>query len=177
MASSKVIIITGSKGEGKTTKLQELVKLIKESGISINGIIAEALIINNKRNTYSLLDIESNNSYILCSSNTIKNAIKIGNFFFNKDAIKFGNQIIMSDRDDKNILVIDEIGPFELKDKVWHNSLNTQLNHTNNLIIITVRNSLIKEVIQKYNIKNPKIFSVGENTENIINEILTYVNS
>ena len=42
MVKNKVIIITGNKGEGKTTKLQRIVKLIKKEKISMTGFLAYA---------------------------------------------------------------------------------------------------------------------------------------
>ena len=40
MANNKVIIITGNKGEGKTTKLLNIIDLLKKDNIRIAGFTA-----------------------------------------------------------------------------------------------------------------------------------------
>ena len=171
MVENKVIIISGKKGEGKTTKLQNIVVALKNENIIINGFTSTASIVNGERNTYSLVDVNTNKSIVLSSSIPETNYIPIGRFFFNPIAITMGEELLTSKDNTKSVSIIDEVGPFELQDNVWHNSLTNLIRNTNNLIIIVIREKLMNEVINKYKFKYYTIFNLDNDDKAIINEI------
>lgn len=171
MANNKVILITGNKGEGKTTKLRGIARILKQEKIPVVGFLATAEINNGHRNTYKLSDINTGISNQLCSSIPQQNHQKIGKFYFNEETLKLGNSILNNIGNEKKVVIIDEIGPFELQEKLWHLPLLYQLNKTTNVVIISVRNSLVEDVIKKYSITNYRCYKVIDNDEEIINEI------
>ncbi len=175
MTNNKVIIITGSKGEGKTTKLQSLIKLLLKKNIPITGFIAPASFVDGERNTYNLKGIGSEETITLCSSISQIGYEKIGSFYFNNPAIILGNQILKSASRNNKIIVIDEIGPFELKGKVWYNSMLSAMKQDGKVIIITVREILVEEIVVKFNIDNYSVFSTNDDNQDIINEIDTFL--
>ena len=134
MSSNKVIIITGNKGKGKTTKLLNIIDLLKKENIRIAGFTAESEWNNGERNKYILVDINSDTSITLCTSNPCEGYKQYGRFFFNPEAIKFGQELLASHRNEKLVVVVDEVGPFELENKVWHSPLKYHLENTQNTI-------------------------------------------
>ena len=164
----KVIIVTGEKGEGKTTFLQKIVDTLKSENISVSGFTAPASIINGRRNTYSIMDIETGKLKKLCSREKSPGFIQIGSFWFDPMVINYGNTILEKA---KNVIIIDEIGPMELEGKVWHKGLTKLLKSKYHIIILSIRISLIKDVLNHYSLKNCSIFSVNDNVNNIINEL------
>ncbi len=169
--NNKVIIITGEKGEGKTTKLLSIINLLNKEKISTIGFTAKAEWEDGERNKYTLDDINSNNTITMCSAKPNENYSQYGRFYFNPLATSFGNNILSNNENKKSVIVIDEVGPFELDNKLWHKSLIHNLKNTKNIILISVRETLVKSVINKYNLNNVKVFTLNEPIRNIISEI------
>ena len=174
MVKNNVIIITGNKGEGKTTKLQRIVKLIKKEKISMTGFLAYADLKDGDRNGYTLVDIVSSKSIILCSNEPCSTYEKIGRFYFNPLAIKFGQKLLNTNPVEKTLIVIDEVGPFELQNKIWYDSLVYQLGIPKNVILLIVRTKLVDEIIRKFEITNTNIYKLSVDDIDIVNEIKTH---
>lgn len=174
MVKNNVIIITGNKGEGKTTKLQRIVKLIKKEKISMTGFLAYADLKDGDRNGYTLVDIVSSKSIILCSNEPCSTYEKIGRFYFNPLAIKFGQKLLNTNPVEKTLIVIDEVGPFELQNKIWYDSLVYQLGIPKNVILLIVRAKLVDEIIRKFEITNTNIYKLSVDDIDIVNEIKTH---
>ena len=169
--NNKVIIITGNKGEGKTTKLLNIIDLLKKENIRIAGFTAVSEWNNGERNKYILVDINSDKSITLCTSNPCEGYKQYGRFFFNPEAIKFGQELLASHRNERLIVVVDEVGPFELENKVWHSPLKYHLENTQNIILLSVRKKLVNDVLEKYNLHNATIYDIEEPIHNIIRKI------
>jgi hypothetical protein len=63
---SKVYIITGTKGQGKTTLLSKIIDTLKQNGVNVSGILAPELVENGERVGYFVRDIESGEQMELC---------------------------------------------------------------------------------------------------------------
>ncbi len=173
MHSDRAIIITGVKGSGKTTKLLNIIRLLKDKGIGIIGFIAVGEWLNGKRNKYTLVDAATEKSIVVCSVVQKEGYSKFGRFYFNPQAIKFGEKILLEHVTKQRVVVIDEVGPFEMEDRVWHSSLKFQLNSTNNILLIAVRESLVSDVMKKYNLTSASIFNIRVQNSDIVKEVIS----
>jgi len=169
--NNKVIIIKGNKGDGKTTKLKNIVNLLKTANVGVAGFVAVGEWQNGKRSKYTLVDILTFKMSVICTVTATDGYQKHGRFYFNPNTIEFGENVLANIPTKKNVVVIDEIGPFELDGEVWHNSLQSLLNNTNHVLLISVRNKLIDEVINKYKLKNMLVFDVKSSDNEIIKKI------
>ncbi len=160
MKKSRVFIISGEQGEGKTTRLQEVIKLLRPAFPDIFGFYAIGEWENGYRNRFRLVDIRTGNVHLLCYREGQANLSKIP-FVFIEDTLRKGMQII-SDGMAQNgrLAVIDEIGRFELKGKVWYQSLKKLLGN-GFPVIITVRKNQLEAVIEKFGLKGARIFFTG----------------
>lgn len=174
MSGNNVIIITGVKGEGKTTKLKSIIEILKLEKLPLLGFTAQANCKDGDRDSYSLVDICTEIPVLLCTAKEEPNYIKYGSFYFNPSAISYGQKLLIDKGGTKKIVVIDEIGPFELVNQVWHSSLYHQLNNTNNLIILTIRTKIIKDVIRKYNISRYSVYNINDQDHEITLKIKEY---
>ena len=66
---------------------------------------------------------------------------------------------------DNDLVIVDEIGPFELDGKIWANSLTRLLDRQCCALLLVVREQLITEVIQKWKLNDPVIIDI-EQTKN-----------
>ena len=172
MASQKVFIITGAQGEGKTTRLKEVLGLLQKNRRTFAGFVAEGTWENNKRTAFTLVNIQSGESVPLCSIVAKDNCLQEGRFYFNRAAIARGEKWLLDcDVSSAEFAVIDEIGIFELDNKIWHTAFQKLLNQSDCHLIITVRKSIIDRIIQKYRLKNVEVFSVKDKAVEIAERI------
>ena len=172
MNRNKVIIITGNKGEGKTTKLLSIIEMLKEESVNITGFVAIGEWKNGERSKYTLVDITTDKSAIICTDTQTSGYTKHGRFYFNPKAIAFGENTLLKAQRKNSVIIIDEIGPFELDGKVWHNSLVHHLEKTQNILLLSVRKKLVNNIIKKYKLNNVSYYSTDASDDNIVNEII-----
>ena len=163
MQNSSVYIISGEQGSGKTTMLKSIIAELQSKGVKVGGFLAEGSWKNGIRDGFSLLRIIDNYAIPLCQSKPKEGYFNLGRFWFNPDAIKIGEESLRIDMTkDISIVVIDEIGIFELQKKVWYNSFMQILNERRIPLIISVREKIMKEVIKNFRLKNVTLFKSDE---------------
>ena len=174
---NKIIIITGEQGSGKTTFLQEMIFGLANNDVQIAGILAEGFWKNYERDHFELIDLKSKNSILYCQREPNDGWEKLRHFYINPDGQKFG-EAALDPKYLKNadIIVIDEIGPFELKGKGWAKVIKSILKMLPEKIMIwVVRESLLNEVIDHFKILPLKIYNVekvcSENITSYINKL------
>ncbi len=168
-----VFIVTGEKHSGKTTYIQNVVECLNNNNIKHGGFIAEGEFENNQRSKFTLKNLTNNEQHIICSTTPTDNDLKVGRFYFSKEGIEFGENILQPENlSDNKIVFIDEVGPFELKGKGWSNSIEKLLENPDILQIWTVRESLKYEVLKRFDITNALIFDISkDNTKNACDKI------
>ena len=157
--NNKVYIITGEQGSGKTTFLKTLVTQLQERKIIVGGFIAEGLWKVGKRSGFNLFSIRDTITIPLCTKEPVQTYFQLGKFYFNPVALKTGNKIIKKDYQVSDLMVIDEIGIFELKEQIWFDALKYLLKKTEKPVIITVRKKIVSVVIDKFALKNVTVFT------------------
>jgi len=146
---SGIYIYTGEIKSGKTTRLQ---KFISENPGS-DGILAP--LINGKKH---LVRIKTKETKLLESDGADSKAelTKICSYDFLKSVFDWGQaQLLEASRSEPGILIIDEIGPLELRGEALEPAVSEILKNSpayKTKIIIVVRNFLLTKVIEHYNL-------------------------
>ena len=173
MQNSNVYIISGKQGSGKTTMLKSIIGELQSRDVKLGGFIAEGSWKNGIRDGFSLLRIIDNYTIPLCQSEPKKGYFNIGRFWFNPDAIKIGEEAIhITMTKDVDMIVIDEIGIFELQEKIWYNSFMQLLNESKLLLLISVRSKILNEVIKVFKLSNYFLCSTEDKVNSIVNVIM-----
>ena len=172
--NKKIYIITEDEHKGKTTFVKNIVSRLLNSGINIQGFIAEAVIIDKKLSGYDLKNVQNNKKIQIITKEKHDNWLKLGSYFFNPKGFGFGINILNNKNiNNADLIVIDEIGPLELSGKGWCNQINNLLTGNSVSMIWVVRKSIIKEVIEKWEISNYEIINISLHNENeIFNKII-----
>lgn len=88
---------------------------------------------------------------------------KTGRFYFNPGAISLGNKILCNpDINNNDLVVVDEVGPFELDGKIWADSITKQIMGGSSPLLWVVRRQLAGKVIGKWKLKDPVIMDVDK---------------
>ncbi|MFO8234108.1 MAG: nucleoside-triphosphatase [Bacteroidales bacterium] len=158
--SKKTFIITGSIGEGKTTQLQKIIETLKKQEISIGGIISPRIVENKTTKGYDIVDIMTNERAAFLRKTGDEKLPGIGNYNILSEGLKKGNNAIKNSQNNQ-VIVIDEVGRLELNNKGWAENIEYLLNGSKSYLILSVRDRFIKQVINKWSLKDYKILDVS----------------
>ena len=176
-SQTPVIIISGDIQEGKTTFLIELITMLKNRNVKINGFIAKGIHDENGRIGYDLEDVVSGESIPYIRNKNSNNAYRHGKYYFSREGFDFGEKILNNIRKlNTDIAVIDEVGPVELKGKAWAENIEKLVNIYRVPQLWLVRKPLLKRVIRQWNIGEVMVIDIGtENVDDVIDEILLFI--
>jgi nucleoside-triphosphatase THEP1 len=174
---TQVIIITGEISEGKTTFVKDLAMSLIKQNIRIAGFICPGIDENGDRKGFSIINLETSGQFQLCTKEPQEDWFKHGPFYFNPKGIEFGEEILNPvNLNEKQLVIIDEIGPVELKNKGWNNSIEKILSVSLIPQVWVVRKSIVDKIIRKWNTGNIYIFDIKKSSikevENKIMELI-----
>lgn len=160
--SPPVFIITGEQGQCKTTFLHQVLGLIVGANVRVRGTIAPGHVRDGRRSGFTLVDLATGEHEELCSIDPDPRCEVHGRFYFRPEALAFGRRALAPpDPRSTDLLVVDEVGRFELQGAVWADSLDRLVGHPHPPMIWTVRRRLLHTVVERWNIKNAVVVDVG----------------
>jgi nucleoside-triphosphatase len=150
-----IIIFSKPIHSGKTTSLMHWCKEKK----NVKGILMPE--VNGTKYFYDIEQKEYFNAEFLNDPKLDDDLQIIGKYHFSNAAFKKANEIIIHALNKKNdLIIIDEIGKLELQEKGFHSSLKSILKLSSDInLLIVVRDTLIKEVTDFYQISHYRIIS------------------
>jgi nucleoside-triphosphatase len=161
----KVYAVTGKIHEGKTKFTEQLIIKLQDANIKLKGFTAIGKFNDMIRTEFSIHDIQSGESEILCKSREIKGNKNTERFIFQEKGLELGRKILnIQNITENEIIVIDEIGPYELKGKGWSESIESLINSGNNKMIWVVRKNLIYDIFRRFGITDAVIFDISEDS-------------
>ena len=172
-STSRVVILTGIQGDGKTELVKALIRSAQTNHISFAGFYSEGTWLDNERDRYQIVDITTGSSELLCDRDDPKSEQQAGPFSFRKPGLAYGCEILKSiPARDKSMVIIDEIGHLELKNSGWSGCMDNLMARQQPMLW-TVRPSLLDDVVAKWNI-HPLILSAKETN---LETLMTCINS
>lgn len=168
-----VYIIVGRQGSGKTTFLKKLIVELQLKKIKVGGFIAEGYWKDDIRFGFNLIGIQDSISISLCTKESVQGYLPLGNFHFNPEAIKMGNEIIARDQNQSDIIILDEIGIFELEEKVWFDAFKDLLQSYLKPVLISVREKILTDVIEKFKLQHICVFSADDDIKDCCDTIIS----
>ena len=162
-----IFIITGETGSGKTTFLLNLIDELHCKALSIAGFAALSVPQDGPSGSFNILDLVSGKILPLASRRFTRGWEKFGKFYFNPDGILMGKNILEDPLImNHDLVVVDEIGPFELEGKIWAESLTRLLARRSCSVLLVVREHLVEKVIQEWNLGDVMIIDFGKTKPN-----------
>ena len=153
-----IFIVSGEKESGKTTFLLNLLSLLQRNGFLAAGFVA---LHDVESDCYQIKDIKTNVTTPLMQRVATFEE-RPHHFKFFPQGVKLGNDCIRKLMvHPPHIAVIDEIGGYELRGKLWSNSF-TQLVESSIPLIFTVKDRLLDKVVAKWGIEPSHIFNSAD---------------
>lgn len=171
MEKKTIFIISGPRGSGKTMFISEVYDFLSIFENNIQGFISKGEFNDEGQKNFNLKVLGDKLELPLASRKYTKGYIETGDFFFNPVAVKKGQGIILSAIENNSpILIIDEIGPLELKEEIWHEPFLDAINTFKGIIIFTCRRKMIEKVIEKYKITEAFVEEVQKTSPRKVGE-------
>jgi nucleoside-triphosphatase THEP1 len=147
LANSRIYILTGEKHSGKTTRLLNAI----QNRDNVYGILTPD--IDGQR---FFMDIRTKELFPMEAQADEPNALVIGKYRFNEQAFQKAIAILEEEsKRGKGWLIIDEVGPLELKKSGFYNVILKLLRQHNEMkIVAVIRNGLVEELTQLFGITN-----------------------
>ena len=124
----RVFFLTGRPGIGKTTVLLRIVKILKEKGLKVGGMISREIRRGNSRVGFKLIDLESGREGWLAHVKQ-PNGPRVGKYrVCMKDLESIGVKAILKAVKEADIIVIDEVGPMEMFSECFKKAVAKALN-------------------------------------------------
>ena len=154
---NRVVILTGEVQTGKSKALHNWILKQQLDGKIIHGIV-NPYITDQKW----FINTEDNIKFRMNAEHNETNPIVVGNYKFSQKAFNKAQDILaQSLQIASNYLIIDEIGKLELKGDALEPIVSEVLNNWKRkktfTLVIVVRSSLVKQVIERYSLPNPFI--------------------
>ena len=147
MVQRKIYILTGVIQSGKTTKLLNWIKNKKNK----YGILTP--VFDGKR---YFLNVSTGEKFSTEASAEEKNIIEVGKYRFSKTAFDRATEILQEvEKKTEGLLIIDEIGPLELRKEGFYQTVKSITeNNTSLNILLVVRDGLADNVIDLFNLRD-----------------------
>lgn len=162
-----VIILRGSEKTGKSTFLQNIVENLNYKNIKLGGFISPSVFEKDQHAGYDLIDLKTYSKKALSRIHGNEEMPRVGNFYFREEGLEFGSKIIELDYlEDVEVVMIDEVGPWELKNQGWAKGLSQLARSFEGPMIWVVRESIVDKVIENWSLKNPLIIDTKDGDVN-----------
>jgi nucleoside-triphosphatase THEP1 len=158
-----VFMITGETGSGKTTFLLKLIEELRGKALSIAGFAALSVPEDGPSGSFNILDLVSGKILPLASRRFTEGWEQFGKFYFNPEGILMGRSILEDPLIINNdLIIVDEIGPFELDGKIWAESITRLLARRSCSVLLVVREQLVGQVIKQWSLRNAIIIEAEQ---------------
>jgi len=163
---SNVVILSGAVQSGKTTAL--LNHFSRKS--NVGGFICPD--VNGQRMIYFLNERRVVPFQIVNN----ENEVSIGKFTFDKNVFNKACDILVDTSTlESDFVIVDEVGPLELKEQGYYRSLKILLENwttkRDGTLILVVREHLVNEVISKFDLKNAAIIKKEDLNAKLVDDI------
>lgn len=156
----KVLLLVGESGAGKTTLLQKVVAAHHK--LLFGGVLCPGTMKNGRRYSISIMDIKKQSS-IQFARRQEATGKDLGPLVFFEDGKKFADEALATESHlDDDCIIIDEVGPLELKGEGYGEHLAPLLGLKKSSHIWAVRPSIVEDVITKWMLIDPVVINVRD---------------
>lgn len=163
ISSKPHFIITGEVAGGKTRFIVQLIEVLKQKDKIAGGFYSPRVMQESRTIGYELIHIPSNEKIAFLNENLRNSKSDIGRFCVNNDAFGKVHEWLKKDANSScDIIIIDEVGKWEMEGKGWKNEVESLLNGSMKPMIWTVRHIYKQDVMKFFDMNNAIIFDISE---------------
>jgi nucleoside-triphosphatase THEP1 len=143
-------VITGGRGEGKTTTATDVVDALRAAGLQVGGVLTPGEMRDGRRWSFDLVDVASGSRIPMATRDPLSTWPAMGSFRLNPEALAAGRAALSpAASPSPDLLVVDEVGPWELGGDGWAPALDA-LHGARTPLLLVVRRSLVADVLRRF---------------------------
>ena len=163
--------LTGKPKSGKTTAVVKLIDYLKRNGIKVGGLYTVEVKKDDKRIGFDMVDIVTGNYGILARSDK-ESKIKIGKYDVKVENLeKVGVSALRNGLKDCQVIIVDEVGPMELKSKLFKETVR-QILSSDKSSVFTVHYKSKDDLVQEIKTKSKLYEMTTDNRKKIVLDLL-----
>lgn len=168
----RVFIITGERGQGKTTFIRNLTSILKGKNIRVAGFVSERIMQGSETTGYNVTNIETGAGTNFLSTGKSHGSGTIGKFNLCEEGLHEGRKILHSQLHGRDrLVIIDEVGMLEINDGGWSENIELLVKKSHNNLLLSVREQFVEKVVEKYGLTKPLIINIKNSTPEQASEI------
>ncbi len=143
-------VVTGARGEGKTTVVAGVVDRLRGAAVRVGGILAPGEMREGRRWSIDLVDLASGRRVPMATRDPLCEWPALGAFKVAPEALALGAAALSPEASAaSDLLVVDEVGPWELGGGGWGPALDA-LHGGGTPLLLVVRRSLVPDVLGRF---------------------------
>jgi nucleoside-triphosphatase THEP1 len=147
-AQTAVVIVTGPTGSGKTTLTHAVVERLRERGLRVAGILAPGYLAEGRRTGFDIVNLATGERTPLAreQEQVVGPHPRWSRFAFSETGLALGHKALTVDARGADVVIVDEVGPFELSGGGWAGALDELANGFTGGLLLVVRESVVDAV-------------------------------
>ncbi|MFO7979474.1 MAG: nucleoside-triphosphatase [Candidatus Aminicenantes bacterium] len=167
-----IFILTGPRHSGKTSLLKRIVDSLISDSVPIDGFLSFSAYHNDHIIGYDLFDLKKQLSLPFIRKKGKEHWDQVGSYYFVPLGLAYAKEII-SQSEKSSLLIVDELGPHELKGKGLWPELRKIISKSHKNLLLVVRKSLLYQYLGALGQKGIKIFDIeDQDVKNILMQAL-----
>jgi nucleoside-triphosphatase THEP1 len=152
------VIVTGERGSGKSTFAEATVELLRASGRRVGGVLAPGTWRDGTRFSFDVVDLATGARRPLACREPCDGWREEGSFWVDPAGLALGRGALRADQLD--VVVADEVGPWELRGAGWSREIDSLLARAAPLLLV-VRRDCLDAVVARWSLAGAPVFDVG----------------
>lgn len=163
LSLSKVLIVTGESGSGKTTALTALIEQCQQKQLPLKGMLCPGVMKDGRRFSSDIVDIATGERCLFGHRTGVLDKKTGTRFSFTEAGLALGLQALEHNNFNQgDICIVDEIGPMELGGQGFGKQIAPLLAVANSRHIWVVRPNLIEQVCRHWSLLNPEVIDIED---------------
>lgn len=169
----RIILVTGRPGSGKSFLVEKVCERLKDLGYRVGGMLTRDIREGGRRVGFEIVDLKSGERSLMAHVR-IRGEARIGKYGVNLDSLRsIGAKSIREAVEKADVVVIDEVGPMELKSREFIDAVKFAV-ESGKPILATIhyrlRNPLIMDL--KLRVDSEVLEIDVKNREIVLDEVL-----
>lgn len=139
----RAVLVAGGIGSGKTRAAAGAARFLRDGGHPVGGVISPRILLRGVTVGYRVRDLSTGRERDLCSLEPP--GIRFRRFYFSPEGLEFARRAIARAAEDARVVIVDEVGPWELRGGGFAPALERAVG-AGKALLLTVRPHLVEEV-------------------------------